>query len=241
MTVAADGNPYILYNNTEHDRGLWLAHCDDGACTGSQRSLINSHTGFNRFDIAVGTDALPIMAVVDFQPNGRFQLTALHCTDPACTSGIRTAIQTWEDPFDTRGFPSVAVGSDGLPIIAYNDLTVTNEGAPNEVHDESLKLAHCNNLACTSSQITKIALGGTDFVSVDIGGDGLPFVAYRADGVLNVAHCKDATCTSATIVTVDPGPGVGMFTSLATDPFGMPMIAYFDGVNHDLKVARLGS
>ena len=100
---------------------------------------------------------------------------------------------------------------------------------------------HCANVACTSFTTSTIAKEHADFVSIDIGGSGLPIVAYHAGGQIKVAACKDAACTSATIVTVDAGPSVGMFTSLATDPLGMPMIAYFDEVNHDLKVARLGS
>ena len=81
----------------------------------------------------------------------------------------------------------------------------------------------------------------SDFVSVDIGGDGLPFVAYHTGGNLNVAHCNDVACTSATVATVDPGPGAVEYVSIATDPFGMPMIAYYDAATRDLKVARLGS
>lgn len=73
------------------------------------------------------------------------------------------------------------------------------------------------------------------------GPDGLPFIAFREDGALKVAHCDDAACTSTSIITVDSGPGVGTYASLATDPYGMPLIAYYDSVGHDLKVASLGS
>ena len=232
MTVAADGNPYILYNNTEYDRGLWLAHCNDEACTTADRSALRPQTGFHRFDIAVGIDGFPIMAVFEFRPLGTFQLSTLHCADQACASGTESAIQMWTEGFSGWGFPSVAIGADGLPIIAYNELGISSG---------SLRVAHCVDIACEAWTTTVVEDVRADFVSMDLGGDGLPFIAYHAAGAVKVAHCDDVACTSSTIATVDPGPGAGAFMSLATDPLGMPMIAYFDSAFHDLKVARLGS
>lgn len=238
MAPAADGNPSILYNNTEYRRGLWLARCDNGVCSSAQRSLIRSHTSFHRFDLALGTDNQPFMAVFDWSPSGTFRITAVHCDDAACSLGSESVIQAWPLGFDGWGFPSVVIGSDGLPLIAYNEIHM-GEG-PDPVRIEALHAAHCDDIRCDTWTSTTISKERIDFVSADTGGDGLPFIAYRTDGALKVAHCKDIACMSSEIVTVDPGPSVGSFTSLATDPFGMPTIAYFDEANHDLKVARLG-
>ena len=128
-----------------------------------------------------------------------------------------------------------------MPILAYNDLDVAGAGTPTPIHNESLKFVHCSDVGCSSWTTTKIAKVRADNVSAGICGDGLPFVAYRSGGALNVAHCKDLACAASEIVTVDPGPSAGGYASLATDPFGMPVIAYMDEAGHDLKVARLGS
>ena len=163
----------------------------------------------------------------------------MHCAEPGCSTGTESIIQAWGAGFDGWGFPSVAIGTDGLPVIAYNELDTFYGLEP--IRNEALHVAHCLDVACEAWTHSAIEEGRTDFVSMDIGGDGFPFIAYHAGGALKVAHCDDVACVSSTITTVDPGPGVGMFASLAVDPFGTPMVAYYDGPLHDLKVARLGS
>jgi hypothetical protein len=239
--IGADGNPIVMYMTTDPTRGLWMAQCFDPACSSANLEPVDiNHGDFHRFDVAVGSDGLPIYAVFD-SSYGPFAVTVGHCADYACFNGTATQLQTWTWNYEGWGFPSVAIGTDGLPIIAYNDLSVDRPGDDAAIHNESVKVTHCLNVECTSHATSTIAKERADFVSIDIGGNGLPIVAYHAGGQVKVAACTDVACTAAAIVTVDPGPGVGMFTSLATDPLGMPMIAYFDGANHDLKVARLGS
>jgi hypothetical protein len=238
--IAANENPIVMYMTTDPTRGLWIAQCFDAACSAANLEPVDiNHGDFHRFDVAVGTDGLPIYAVFD-SSHGPFAVTVGHCADYTCFTGTTTQVQTWTGDYQGWGFPSVAIGTDGLPIIAYNDLTVSYDGEA-LIHNESVKVAHCLNVECTSSKTSTIAKERADFVSIDIGGNGLPIVAYHAGGQVKVAACKDLACTSAKVVTVDAGPGVGLFTSLATDPLGMPMLAYFDEANHNLKVARLGS
>ena len=167
------------------ESGLWLAQCDDTACTSSTRQLVDPDlSDFHRFDVQVGSDGLPIIAKF------HWALDVLHCADAACSTGTSKTIQTWTDDWFGWSYPSLVIGTDGLPNLAYNDLTVTNGGTPNPIHNESLKFVHCHDTACSSWTTTKIVDGRTDFVSADIGGDGLPFIAYRASGVLKVAHCR---------------------------------------------------
>jgi len=242
-TIGSDGNPVILYMNLPtYLEGLRVATCVDAACTSSSRSTLADDTDFNRFDIEIGTDGLPVTSAFIWDQVG-FHITAMHCSDPPCTNGLTTILQSWtaNPNYQGRGYSSVAIGTDDLPIVAYNDLTIDNPDTPTEVHNESLKVVHCNDAACSSWTTAKIAKVRADNVSAGIGGDGLPFVAYRSGGALNVAHCNNVACTSSTITTVDPGPNVGDYASLATDPLGMPMIAYYDTSNHDLKIARLDS
>ncbi len=238
MAAGVDGNPYIVYVNAQHNHGLWIAHCDDWSCVTTDRVRIAQSTGFNRFDIAVGIDGLPILVFYEFGLTA-FELTARHCSEPTCAAGTESTVQFWVPAFDGHGFASIAIGTDDLPIIAYTERTESEGSDPD--HKESLKAAHCNDLTCATSTTVTVAPEGASFVSMDIGGDGLPFIAYHTGGALKVAHCDNVACTSSSITTVDAGPSVGEYASLATDPLGMPMIAYYDAANHDLKIARLGS
>ena len=245
IALGADGSPIVLYMNTDPVGGLWMAHCSDPACSAAHLESINvTHGDFHRFDVALGAVGLPIFAVFN-SSYGLFAVTVGHCADAACTGGSTTQLQSWKGNYQGWGFPAVAIGTDGLPIIAYNDLSVDFVGDGSEIHNESVKVAHCLDVECSDYTTSVVANERAYFVQVDIGGNGLPIVAYQSiSGNLwnvKVAACKDITCSSAEVATVDPRPGVGMFLSLATDPLGMPMLAYFGGGSSDLKVARLGS
>ena len=83
---------------------------------------------------------------------------------------------------------SIAIGTDDLPVISYSDNTNT-----------ALKVAHCNDAACTSAGITTLdsaVVVGTD-TSIAIGADNLPVISYRDDTntALKVAHCNDPLCS----------------------------------------------
>jgi hypothetical protein len=86
--------------------------------------------------------------------------------------------------------PAVAIGGDGLPVIAYHD------------HSNSdIKVAHCRDADCTdASVVTLDAQGSVGWhIDVAVGRDGLPVVVYydETNGDLKVAHCADAGCTRA--------------------------------------------
>src|SRR5262249_10453482 len=65
---------------------------------------------------------------------------------------------------------SAIIGADGLGLVSYYDKT-----------DGDLKVAHCNDVACTSA--TKTTLDSTGDVgrgsSVVLGADGLGLIGYR--------------------------------------------------------------
>lgn len=126
--------------------------------------------------------------------------------------------------------PSVAIGTDGLPVISYY---VSNSELMN------LRVAHCNDSACTSITTTDIDTVGDvgKWSSIKIGSDGLPLISYAHDRTptpvaftqdLKVAHCNDIACTSATITTLDTASRVAEVTSLAIGGDGFGLIAYQD-------------
>jgi predicted regulator of Ras-like GTPase activity (Roadblock/LC7/MglB family) len=240
IAIGADGLPVISYRDATGGT-LKVAKCASAACTGvatittvddPATAGVGSYTA-----IAIGTDGRPMISYFDSSASA---LKVAHCADAACT-GMAT-ITTVDDPpsNDVGSYTSIAIGTDGVPVVSYNDSTA---GA--------LKVAKCANAACTgSATITAVDDPPTNsvgfYTSIAIGTDGLPVISYRdaTAGALKVARCANAACTgSATITTVDDQPtnDLGLYTSIAIGTDGLPVISYFDVTAQALKVAHCGN
>jgi len=103
--------------------------------------------------------------------------------------------------------------------------------------------------ALQSSSIVQNTLSTVDsagdvgqYTSIAIGADGLPVIAYFANGIfdLKVAKCANAACTAgtSTLSTVDLPGSLGLHSSIAVGADGLPVIAYYNGANNDLRVAK---
>jgi hypothetical protein len=183
--------------------------------------------------IAIGADGLPVIAYLDDTADA---LKVTHCGNIACSSG--NTITTVDNPANLVGAAaSIAIGADGLPVIAYRDLTAS-----------ALKVAHCGNVSCsagnTLTTVDDPATGGVaSHMSLAIGTDGLPIVSYQAGGALKVAHCGDAGCTAGNVLTVveDLTNPVGEYNSIAIGADGLPVISYVELNANDLRVLHCGN
>ncbi len=72
--------------------------------------------------ITIGVDGLPIISYADITVEA---LKVAHCNDVACAEPA--TITTVDNDGNLGGFSSIAIGSDGLPIISYYDATVDFE------------------------------------------------------------------------------------------------------------------
>jgi len=128
------------------------------------------------------------------------------------------------------GYTSITTGADDLGLISYWDM-----------HNFDLRVAHCNNTACTSATISTLdSVGDVGFfTSITTGADGRGLISYFdfTNSDLKAAHCDNAACTSATISTLDSAGGVGLYTSITTGADGRGLISYLDANGH-LKVAH---
>ena len=116
------------------------------------------------------------------------------------------------DSAGSVGGTSVTIGSDGLGLISYRN--------------GNLKVAHCNDVACTTATLTALDTTGNvwGYTSVTIGSDGLGLISYYDGTDLKVAHCNDVACASATLTALDTTGG-GEYTSVtigSDGPSGPP-------------------
>ena len=148
---------------------------------------------------------------------------------PAPGPGTITTPALAADTARTAGVTSsVAIGTDGLPLISYYS------GGSGD-----LVVAHCDDALCATTTTTHIDTPGDvgRFTSIKIGTDGLGIIAYTSrvnpdnrtiTDDLKVAHCVDVACTSATITNLDSFSTVDAKPSVAIAGDGLPTIAYQD-------------
>ncbi len=177
-------------------------------------------------DIAILPDGRPVISYYD---SVGANLKFARCANAACT-GTAATLTVDASVNDVGTFSSIAVGTDGLPVISYYDAT-----------DDNLKVLHCANVDCNSggNAITTVDAFGNvgQLTSIAIGLDGNPVVAYYLlvgpffyDGDFKVAKCANPACTgAATITTFDPAgtSSTASQISIAVPPVdGLPVIAY---------------
>lgn len=130
--------------------------------------------------------------------------------------------------------PSIAVRSDGRPVIAYANA------------DGHLHIAICADPACAASSVVALGtqtpvMGG---ISVDVDSQDRPTVSY-ANGItgnLEIAVCDTAACGEAQIIVLDDLPlrsevfiAAGRLQDMVISPTDAPIIAYTRERNEDLE------
>ena len=200
----------------------------DPAAFSKRISVLHSADIVGRYSsLAIGSDGLGLVSYYDSTDQ---DLMVLHCTDRYCSAG--DSVTTLDSAGEVGAYSSLAIGADGLGLIAYSD------GA-----NDDLKVAHCADTACTSATITNLdsadSVGGFG-ISLKIGVDGLGLISYydTTNSALKVAHCDNLSCTSATLTTLDSAGIVGRYSSLAIGADGLGLIAYHDLSNNRIKVAH---
>jgi hypothetical protein len=194
-------------------------------------TTLDSNTNTNYASLAIGNDGLPIIAYYDGN-NG--DLIVTKCGNASCTSGNAS---TTVDSADSVGqFASIAVPSDGLPIISYYDQT-----------NDDLKVVKCGNASCGSGNtITTVDSGsGGSWTSIAIGNDDLAVISYNAqttNGDLKVAKCNNADCSSSTLTTVESAGDVGYGTYITVPSDGLPVISYrSESGQGSVRMAKCGN
>lgn len=239
ITIGADGFPVISYFDISAGN-LKVAKCDDEACAGGNEIINTVDASANVVgawsSIAISPDGFP---VISYQDDTAFTLKVVKCDDAACAPGGETFTTVDDPPVNHVGyFPSLAIGTDGFPVISYLDDTAF-----------TLKVARCFNAGCSGGAVTITTVDDPPansvgrYTSLAIGTDGFPVISYQdfTAAALKVAKCNDASCFGGdeTITTIDdPSNQVGTYTSLAIGTDGFPVISYWDNTASSLKVAK---
>ena len=99
------------------------------------------------------------------------------------------------------------------------------------------------------TRLTTLDFNGAKSVSMTFGSDGNPIISYGefSHDDLRVVHCLRSDCncndndpntTDHNHFTVDRTGHVGDYSAIAVGSDGLPVIAYYDATNKDLKVAH---
>jgi hypothetical protein len=151
------------------------------------------------------------------------------CTASSPQTGF--SLSTLDSAGNVGLFTSITVGSDGVGLISYYDIT-----------NGDLKVAHCSNVNCSTATLSTLDSGEFvgGFTSITIGSDGLGLISCfdGTNGDLKVAHCSNGSCSTAATYTLDSVDLAGYYTSITIGSDGLGLISYYDGTNGDLKVAH---
>ena len=229
IAIGDNGRPVISYYDATNG-DLKVAACTNADCTMTPSiTTVDSDDTVGQYtSIAIGDNGYPVISYYDPTNEG---LKVAACTTTDCT-GTPT-ITTVDSGGIVGWYTSIAIGSNGYPVISYYDDA-----------NSALEVAACNNAGCTvASTISTIDFGDGDvgwYTSIAIGSNGYPVISYydATNKDLKVAACTTTDCTGTpTITTVDSDGNVGVETSIAIGDNGYPVISYYDATNGDLKVA----
>ncbi|MBP9850264.1 MAG: VCBS repeat-containing protein [Candidatus Peribacteraceae bacterium] len=230
IAIGTDGFPIIMYGDNDNNL-LKVVKCATAGCTvGNVITTIDTQSAWNSFtqSIVIAPDGRPTMA---YTRGLSSVLKYARCGNESCTSG--NIVKEIDGP-DMGNFISMVFGSDGLPVIAYQDDTRRNEGI------RSLKVAHCSDIECSTASQVIVDQGGDRgwYPSIAIGTNGLPIVSYRDMGnnSLKIVFCANVGCVGSTVSRVLDTGRAGFYTSLAIGTDGNPIMSYVDDTLAKTKV-----
>ena len=215
------GEPRIDKDLARDIEVLPIMLASDGSGSGLDADLLD---GLHASDFVTGGQSCPAQQVLTgINPDG-----TLACGPPVLPFQVLNTV----DETGTAGVqPSMAIGTDGLPIISYYDSA-----------SQDLKIAHCEDVLCSTAFVdTKDSVGNVGSESsIAIGADGLAVVSYydATNQDLKVLHCNFVSCGTQSWKAVDTVGSVGIGSSIAIGLDGFPIISYYDATNQDLKVAH---
>jgi hypothetical protein len=220
MVIGSDNNPVIAYHDSTNSR-LKVYFCADTNCSsGTTRSGDPDGNSGLAPSIVIGSNNNPVIAYTDSDAQA---LKIYVCADTTCSSGTERIVDGLTST-DFGGYNSIAIGSDGNPVVSFYDYQYG-----------TLKMYVCGDASCSyphSSSVGRIldenGSPGFQGSSLAIGSDNNPVIAYHAyptvrmEEDLKLYVCADTSCSSGSASTLDAG---GRFPALAIGSDNNPIIS----------------
>ncbi len=131
-------------------------------------------------------------------------------------------------------FPSLALTSSGIPVVAYVD------------SNSKLRVLLCGNTECSSGNTTSSPDSGTTILDTTIGilirSDGKPLISYgrSSDGNLIFLNCGNSSCSSGN-VTSSLISGAGYYSSMDFNSSSNPVILSYHSSGGSVRLYRCGN
>jgi len=223
IAIGTDGNPIISFHHA-FDSNLLVIHCTTPNCSQFDTPTLIDSTGNVGIDseIAIGSDNNP---VIIYEDETNADLKFVHCLNISCSGSVGVGFDTPIILADADGSTtfidtgsSIAIGTDGFPVIAYTFNTGTND---------QIRFLHCTDVTCSTPQAQTIDSNAIGSVSMVIGSDTFPVMSYTDNGdFLAVAHCITITCSSSPDFTVIDSSFEITPTSIALGSDTFPVVHY---------------
>jgi hypothetical protein len=218
----------IVETNARLESGssIALAICPDAECSqGASVKLVESIepnrgllTPYRRLTLAIGRTGNAILTYGRrLDPSETVGETRIaSCLEGDCNELELTTVETWLNT-DTGG-PVVALGADGLPIVAHWRWW-------DEIPQTAVMV--CRDEPCTDAAVVALPNFG-DRVNLSVGDGGVPVLTFLSDQRATVLTCADVDCSDYTLGTpLGESPHQGIPTIVpATE--GFPYLAYYD-------------
>ncbi len=237
LALDADGHPVVSYLDERAGR-LTVMHCNDPDCAGGDESIARPVLGKgDDTALALDPEGNPVVAY----GSHRRGVVVLHCNDPGCTGGDESISRPGRGGLAYS--VDLAMDADGHPVVSYH----LSQGP---LSADPLKILRCDDPDCSGGGETTGTPATTDVgwdTSLVLDAADRPVVTFYStvERGLGLIHCNDRACLRGPggpeIVRVpDPERGVGMYSSLALDADGNPVISYHNPprFDRDLKVAH---
>jgi len=118
IAIGTDGFPVISYTDTSIPE-LKFVHCTSVNCSTADTPLTLEASG-EFSSITIGTDGFP---AVSYHDDTNTNLKFVHCTSVNCSTRD-TPLTLDSDAGNVGRFSSIAIGTDGFPVISYEEQSI---------------------------------------------------------------------------------------------------------------------
>ncbi len=188
---------------------------------------------------SVAVDQTSGLARIAYSDATNSDLRYIQCTNIPCSTYTTKLVDGVG--FTTGAYTSIALGTGGIPQISYYDINTSR-----------MKLAICNDLACSSPTIVSTfagtVVGQGQYSSIAIGSDNLARIAHYGAVGLNpyITRCLTALCATSTTTTIDASAGdqgqyISLVLSTAPATLDFPRVSYYDATVGDLIYVKCGN